>query len=904
MQRAVPTRRAKNWRSPARFAGLAILRVAWILTLLLCAVSCGDTDEAAPVEPEIDEISYEVFPTTRVLSTEDLDTIRSLTEDGTIEFAPAPRSLDGLEAGMVLVGGQSMKTPMGLLRGVGEVTRDGDRLTVRSMVVPIQFAFKRLSVRSAHRVVDLTRATEREGDGVRPRLGLLDTNATGKKSLRWVLFDGDGDEDTLDDQVRLEGELGGGFYFDARFEVNWGAVENLPQAVAECIKSIPGILIGSLPDCTPLALLPEAKATFEVGPDLFAHADLIGSASLEFREEIPILQLSLATIPIGPIVLVPAVDVIAELSGSAGARFRTGFDANLSARMALVASTKNGVSVTPPELTRSDVEARDTELAIMAKGRVSLGARISMSVYGIIGPYAQVNGFAELAADTSKDPCWEISAGLSANAGLLLTTPRLPVLGYVTLFDLKTPTWDIFKTGALASGTCSFGKEATLPGAGPGEQAYGQPEFPTWSTVNALPGEAFFTQTNYLGPDLAFTQTELTTDGRFLTSASGSGRLRKIDPSGAELWSRGFSSEEGPASLGRICTLRDSSIAVATHHGSGPAVVRIGQAGGLFAGTTYQLGEGCTPGPIAAIQALPATSTDPNQDAAYAFSGPCTEPHRAYLVAASSSGIVRFARVLSVPSTSSLVPRALAAVDDSLWWIGNYWVEGISHVAAARLDRELSPQAQSAYVGTCENNRRVDASFARPAALRSELLVVGSSGGSHEGLLLRLRPDATVAVASFPSYGPGASDVAVLQSIAELPTTGYVVSGSHFDVLAPAGSRELQMAPFIAWLDAAGSVFTAKRFTLDAGDIPTSSPRISLTDDGGMMFSAVRAGAGDQHELWNMKVFAKDGSVNDPRVSVSPLSFKAVSCGIGQVSLPLAVDDLSVTSSPLALTSD
>lgn len=103
------------------------------------------------------------------------------------------------------------------------------------------------------------------------------TDGTSKKNVRWLLFDGDDDESTLDDHVRLEGELGGGFVFDARFEVSSGAVENLPQAVADCLESVRGILIGKLPDCAPLAFLPEAKATFDVRPDLTAHAALIGS---------------------------------------------------------------------------------------------------------------------------------------------------------------------------------------------------------------------------------------------------------------------------------------------------------------------------------------------------------------------------------------------------------------------------------------------------------------------------------------------------------------------------------------------------------------------------------------------------------------------------------------------------
>lgn len=868
----------------------------WALVCLLTGVACGGSPEApapVPSEPEIDEISYELFPTTRLLSSGDLAAIQSAGDDGMLTFDPAPSALDGVETGMVLVGGMSPKTPEGLLRGVGAVQREGTRLTMQTMVVPIQLAFRRLSVHSAHRVRTIHTAKERDlGDLKLQRLRLLNTDATGEKNVRWVLFDGDGDEDTLDDQVRLEGALGGGFYFDARFEVNWGAVENLPQAVADCLKSLVKIFVGQLPDCTPLALLPEAKATFEVGPDLRAHADLIGSASLSFEKELAILKMSLTPIPIGPIVLVPGVDVLATLSGSAGAHFRTGFDADLSARMALVASTKNGVNVTPPSLTRSDVKARDTELAIMAKGRVSLGARISMSLYGIIGPYAQVDGFAELVADTSKNPCWEIAAGLSAHAGLLLTTPRLPVLGYVTLFDLKTPTWDIFRSGALASGTCSFAKGTSLPGAGPDEQNYGKPSFPTWASVTAIPGDALFASTAVLDPGLAFSQMERTTDGRFLASVNQAERLSKLDEAGKTTWTRGFASDDGPLRLGRLGTLRDSSIVIGTTFQGAPALLRVNQEGDAFPGSAFSFAAGCTPGPIAAIQALPG-GLDFSAPA-FAMTGGCNEGDRAYLLTASASGEIREARILSVPAPATLLPRSLAVVDGSLWWLATYTPGGITHVAAVRMDFSLQPQASSAYVGACENNRRIEPAFARPAKERSELLVVGSSGSLHEGLFLRLRPDATVAVGSFPSFGPGASDVAVLQSIAELPTTGYVVSGSHRDVLSPLNSPYQNLAPFVAWLDSGGSVLTARRFVLDGGGTPVSSPRLDLTDDGGLMVASARSRTDGQHDLWAMKTFAKDGSVSDPRVTVEPFPFKSVACGVAQVQLPVSVASISV----------
>lgn len=887
--------------------------VKWLNRLvlgLLCAllaVACGDSDTNGDW-PEVDEIDFEVFPSTRVLSSGDVASIVTASEDGTLVFEPAPASLADVDAGMVIVGGTSPVVPHGVIRGVGEVSRDGERLTLRTAVVPMQLAFRRLRARSAHRVPDIASAQETPGpelaprslSGVRPQ----NTIASGKKNVRWVLFDGDGDEATQDDQVRVEGELGGGFVFDARFEVDWGAVDNLPDAVTECIKSIPAILIGKMPDCTPLALLPEAKATFEVGPDLSANADLIGSASLEYEKQITLLSMGLTPIVIGPLVLVPGVDVTARLEGSAGARFRTGFDASLSARMALVASTKNGASIEPPRLTRSDVKARPTELAIMAKGRVSLGARISISAYGIVGPYAQVSGFAEIAADTSKDPCWEISAGLGANAGLIVTTPRLPLLGVVTLIDVHTPTVDLIRLGSLASGSCSFGKGSTLPGAGPDEQRYGSPSFPTWSNVAAAPGDPFWATSAGGSSDVAYTQLERTTDGRFLSSTSGGGALRKIDETGREIWRRSFDAEEsGALRLGRLATLRDSSVALSVSRIDGsPSILRVGQAGGLYSAYSYRIDAPCVPGPVAAVHPVP--TRDPLGVATYVLTGECRETRDAYVIVATAHGRVVMAKRLAVPAPSTIAPRALAVINGSLWWLGVYVEAGISHVAALRLDGELNVQASSAYVGTCENNRRVEPTCARPATLRDELLVAGASAGQHEGLILRLRPDASVAFASFPTFGPGASEVSVLHAIAELPTTGYVVAGSHQSNLAPEGDRYRTAAPYLGWLDAGGRVLGARRLHLDAGDVTSTAPQISLTDDGGLMMGVTRrALAATDHELWTLKAFAKDATVVDARVTNETFPLQTADCGIAQAALPVTVADLPVNSEKFTVSS-
>jgi hypothetical protein len=68
-----------------------LLRLVLVLVCLMRAFACGDFTDSGP--REIDEISFDPFPTTRVLGAGDLETLREAPDDGTLVFDPAPASL-------------------------------------------------------------------------------------------------------------------------------------------------------------------------------------------------------------------------------------------------------------------------------------------------------------------------------------------------------------------------------------------------------------------------------------------------------------------------------------------------------------------------------------------------------------------------------------------------------------------------------------------------------------------------------------------------------------------------------------------------------------------------------------------------------------------------------------------
>ena len=49
---------------------------------------------------------------------------------------------------------------------------------------------------------------------------------------------------------RVDGEVGGGFDYDFGLDVDWGAVDKLPDVVSDLLKSFADVLVGEAPKCS------------------------------------------------------------------------------------------------------------------------------------------------------------------------------------------------------------------------------------------------------------------------------------------------------------------------------------------------------------------------------------------------------------------------------------------------------------------------------------------------------------------------------------------------------------------------------------------------------------------------------------------------------------------------------
>jgi hypothetical protein len=192
--------------------------VLCVLPCLALTWGCGSTPNKT--EPtQVRSIDHELFPSTRQLGADELAALTDVKADGTLRFDEPTAALEALEVGQVVLAGISRATPQGLLRVVLSVTlEDSGALSVRTAAAPLQLAFRRLHARIAD-VTDPFKeassfmATDTRPLGLRPQFSIA--GALGdQQSYDIVVFDGDDNIDTTNDQVRINTVLGGGFTYD------------------------------------------------------------------------------------------------------------------------------------------------------------------------------------------------------------------------------------------------------------------------------------------------------------------------------------------------------------------------------------------------------------------------------------------------------------------------------------------------------------------------------------------------------------------------------------------------------------------------------------------------------------------------------------------------------------------
>ncbi len=324
-----------------------------------------------------------------VLDTSSMGALRAVTADGTFTFAGETAQLGRVRAGDVLLAAPDATFPGGICRkvvGLGEV---GGRLEVTTTQATLADVIDQGEVAFAKRFThdDVSEAGI-VAAGVR-----LKTDATPPgvlpDSLRGGFTEGIGFDvtTTIAEKVEIEGSV----WLDPRSYVDWDVSWTGVHSVAY-------------------------TQTLNTTTDL--SVSLKASIDKEIKQTIYKEPLAIITIMVGPVpvVITPEFEVYVGASGEATAGITAGVSMTTETTVGVTYDEDDGWHHS--ETFTREVTWQKPQLFGGLELKGFLGAGLSFKLYDVVGPFAKVEVFERLEANTADDPWWTLKAGLDAEIGV------------------------------------------------------------------------------------------------------------------------------------------------------------------------------------------------------------------------------------------------------------------------------------------------------------------------------------------------------------------------------------------------------------------------------------------------------------------------------------------------------
>ncbi len=223
--------------------------------------------------------------------------------------------------------------------------------------------------------------------------------------INTVLYDNDNNLSTTADQIRIEGALACDWKFATRIDVGWN--------------------VG----------LKEAKFGFESSETL--DLKLIAGLQYNFEKKYTLATVNFSPIIITvgavPVVFTPQLKITVGVNGYANASITTGINENLSFNAGMQYIKDKGWS--PFKDFSKSFTFNPPQLNMNAGAEVYLKPELTVNVYGVAGPYANLKLYSKLDADLLQNPWWKLYGGLQMNAGVKVDILDKFLLEY-TISDL------------------------------------------------------------------------------------------------------------------------------------------------------------------------------------------------------------------------------------------------------------------------------------------------------------------------------------------------------------------------------------------------------------------------------------------------------------------------------------
>ena len=323
----------------------------------------------------------EIPPTTKWIGEENSQYLISVSNDeSTYVFNENIQNDLPLEIGSVIIFGINSLTPSGALRKITSIQHIGDEIIVETVQATLAEAIANCDISIKFKL-------EPPSPSVLTRnIDSSETSVGADFNIPWnnkLIYDGDGNLSTTYDQVRSTGNLNFSYEVELDIVIDWFNLEYLvfTNTVSE-------------------------NAQIEVA--------VSGALSFEKKEEIA--KLDLPSFPVWILVFDPELGINVGVNGEVYTELTTGITQESSFTAGLEYS--NGSWNPVSDFTKNDFDYQEPSISGRANVCAYAGPQLELLLYGVTGPYAQVRGYLDFAADLFSDPCWELNAGLAVDVGI------------------------------------------------------------------------------------------------------------------------------------------------------------------------------------------------------------------------------------------------------------------------------------------------------------------------------------------------------------------------------------------------------------------------------------------------------------------------------------------------------
>ncbi len=352
-------------------------------------------------DDKIDSIASNVIisSNTKVLNESSLQFLSSVSTQ-TLVFDDSSNSsaLSVISPNDIIAIGITSATPYGLLGKVESIEHIGGKSEINFSQATLTDAIQQGTIR-LNQNLSFKGIAYHAAPGIQFQPQATGTGFTITISSEVVLYDADNDRQTQRDQIRLAGQI---LVKSSSIDLE---IDIKPFRRVESLHFI-------------------QTTSVDADIKLFSQINFIDISHEISVAEIPLAPISIFIGPI-PVIITPVLNINIGANGSISAGIQTGVVANASARVGL--EYKQGQWHPLGETSKTFSFTSPTVFAGCAVEGYA-GPEMTLLIYGVAGPYAELSSYFQLIADPLQSPWWSLYAGVEGLAGF-----KMDILGLADL---------------------------------------------------------------------------------------------------------------------------------------------------------------------------------------------------------------------------------------------------------------------------------------------------------------------------------------------------------------------------------------------------------------------------------------------------------------------------------------